>query len=110
MSENPALEWNINIQKMEDSNDVVLVPLFYDLRIKLLLAPAMVYQRFLNDGVDETLVAGVSCEVNIMSDVNFSASLQQLSFFTDTSFNYVIGEGKGEGEGVDMKGSGRWKG
>ena len=82
MSENPALEWNTNIQKMEDSNDVVLVPLFYDLRVKLLVAPAIVYQKFLNEAVHETLVAGVSSEVNLMSDINISASLQQLSFFT----------------------------
>ena len=82
MSENPALEWNINIQKMEELNDVVLVPLFFDLRIKLLLAPAIVYQKFLNDGVEETLVAGVTSELNVMSDVNICVSLQQMSFFT----------------------------
>ena len=80
MSENPALEWNTNVQSLEESSEVVMVPLVYNVNIKVLFAPAIVHQKMDNNIYSEILVAGLSSEVNLMSDINFCISLQQLNF------------------------------
>merc|ERR1719282_927193 len=82
MSENPALEWNTNVQSLEESSEVVMVPLVYNLNIKILFAPAIVHQKMDNNIYSEILVAGLSSEVNLMSDINFCISLQQLNFMS----------------------------
>ena len=84
MSENPALEWNTNIQNNEETSEVVLVPVVFNVNIKTMFAPSIVYQSLVNNIVSESLVAGVSLEVNIMSDINLCLSVQQLSFLSLT--------------------------
>ena len=99
MSENPALEWNTNVQSLEESSEVVMVPLVYNVNIKLLFAPAIVHQKMDNNIYSEILVAGLSSEVNLMSDINFCISLQQLSFmsfFKDEIFSLFHFESKTE--------------
>ena len=70
MSENPALEWNTNREMMEEANEVVMVPIIYDFRFKCMVAPAIVYKKFVNDISNEILVAGMSAEVNAITDIN----------------------------------------
>ena len=81
MSENPALEWNTNIQTGEtEASEVVMVPLVHGCSVKLMFAPAIVHQKLVNHKYSEILVAGISSEVNFMSDINICISLQQLTF------------------------------
>jgi hypothetical protein len=75
MSENPALEWNTNREMMEEANKVVMVPIIYDFCFKCMLAPAIVYKKFVHDISSEILVAGISAEVNAVTDVNLCTSL-----------------------------------
>ena len=59
MSENPALEWNTGREEREEAGDVVLVPLLYNLHLKLMVAPAVVYRRFQGAQATDVLVAGL---------------------------------------------------
>ena len=92
MSENPALEWNTNIQTGEtEASEVVMVPLVHGCSVKLMFAPAIVHQKLVNHKYSEILVAGISSEVNFMSDINICISLQQLTFM----FNLMHLKGPG---------------
>ena len=78
MSENPALEWNTTRQYMEEANEVVMVPIIYDCHVKLMVAPAIVYKKTIDDVQSEILVAGISAEINAVTNINLCASLQQV--------------------------------
>ena len=93
MSENPALEWNSGREGREEPGDVVLVPLLHSLHIKMVVAPAIVYRKLSGGSTTDVLVAGsffqltnkhhecvagISAEVNAVTDVNLVASVQQL--------------------------------
>ncbi|GIX81406.1 vacuolar protein sorting-associated protein 13B [Caerostris extrusa] len=73
MGENPALEWNIgaipeNRNLAKDS--VMIIPIVSPLNIRIVIAPAIVYQSINKDTESEKiLVAGISSEVSITSEV-----------------------------------------
>ena len=81
MSENPALEWNTNIQTGEtEVSEVVMVPLVHNSCVKLMFAPAIVHQKTVNNNTwSNILVAGISTEINFMSDINIGVSFQHLT-------------------------------
>ena len=81
MSKNLALEWNINIWTGEtEISEVVMVPLVHNSCVKLMFAPTIVHQKTLNNNTwSNILVAGISTEINFMSDINIGVSLQQLT-------------------------------
>ena len=57
-----------------------MIPLVFNVNIKVLFAPAIVHHKIDNKFYSVILVAGLSVEVNLMSAINFCISLQQLNF------------------------------
>jgi len=57
-----------------------MIPLVFNVNIKVLFAPAIVHHKIDNQFYSMILVAGLSAEVNLMSAINFCISLQQLNF------------------------------
>ncbi|GIY83885.1 vacuolar protein sorting-associated protein 13B [Caerostris darwini] len=84
MGENPALEWNIgaipeNRNLAKDS--VMIIPIVSPLNIRIVIAPAIVYQSINKDTESEKiLVAGISSEVSITSEVCLYLSIHGTCF------------------------------
>ena len=57
-----------------------MIPLVFNVNIKVLFAPAIVHHKIDNQFYSMILVAGLSAGVNLMSAINFCISLQQLNF------------------------------
>ena len=57
-----------------------MIPLVFNVNIKVLFAPAIVHHKIDNKFYSVILVAGLSAEVNLMSAISFCISLQQLNF------------------------------
>ena len=57
-----------------------MIPLVFNVNIKVLFAPAIVHHKIDNQFYSMILVEGLSAEVDLMSAINFCISLQQLNF------------------------------
>ena len=57
-----------------------MIPLVFNVNIKVLFAPAIVHHKIDNKFYSVILVEGLSAVVNLMSAINFCISLQQLNF------------------------------
>ena len=57
-----------------------MIPLVFNVNIKVLFAPAIVHHKIDNQFYSMILVEGLSAKVNLMSAINFCISLQQLNF------------------------------
>ncbi|XP_074656098.1 intermembrane lipid transfer protein VPS13B-like [Tubulanus polymorphus] len=72
-TQNPALEWNQLIAK-ELEDDIPLVPIAANVALRIVAAPAVVYE------IDKknNLLYGYSLEVNATSDIDFTLSTNQI--------------------------------
>ncbi|XP_065172744.1 intermembrane lipid transfer protein VPS13B-like, partial [Atheta coriaria] len=78
MSENPALEWN-NLEKgkLKSGPEITYWSLISKFDISVIYAPAMIYKH--------DIICGHSIEVNFISDINFTVSLEQIKLIMSLS-------------------------
>ena len=77
---NHVREPSAGVEHQVQSSEVVMIPLVFNVNIKVLFAPAIVHHKIDNKFYSVILVEGLSAEVNLMSAINFCISLQQLNF------------------------------
>ena len=82
MSENPAFEWNAKVERTDqlETDTASLAPLLQNVKLRLMAAPAIVYRKASKDFLQEYLVAGISIELNTLTDLSVQLSLQQAAF------------------------------
>jgi hypothetical protein len=86
MSENPAFEWNAKMERSYqlETDAAIISPILQNLKLRLMAAPAIVYRKAsMTDFLQEYLVAGISVELNTLTDINLYLSLDQVNFLQD---------------------------
>ncbi|GBL80693.1 Vacuolar protein sorting-associated protein 13B [Araneus ventricosus] len=85
MGENPALEWNIGVipeNRNFADDSVMITPIISPLNVRFAVAPSIVCDALNNssESTEKILVAGISSEISISSEVCLYLSIHQTCF------------------------------
>ncbi|KAK6186959.1 hypothetical protein SNE40_006214 [Patella caerulea] len=88
----PALEWNTCLSlQQKDKEDIKLIPVALPFDLKVVAAPAIVYEKKLDNQSrnQQILVCGFNMEVNVTSDLDLYISTNQIQLISTVLTNCV---------------------